>query len=62
MFAVASPADSERIREFIETPDFPFEILATQVHYTEYLRSTAPCRATAGRPVASPPPPTRLAR
>lgn len=28
---------SERIQEYIENPDFPFEILRTQVHYTEHL-------------------------
>jgi len=28
---------SERIREYIEAPDFPFEIVSTQVHYTEHL-------------------------
>jgi len=28
---------SERIQEYIENPDFPFDILRTQVHYTEHL-------------------------
>ncbi|HOG06811.1 MAG: MaoC family dehydratase N-terminal domain-containing protein [Syntrophales bacterium] len=38
MFAVAVTWPiSERIPDFIETSDFPFEILATQVHYTEHL-------------------------
>jgi hypothetical protein len=38
MFAVAVTWPiSERIPDFIEIPDFPFEILATQVHYTEHL-------------------------
>jgi acyl dehydratase len=29
---------SERIWEYIEAPDFPFEIVTTQVHYTEHLQ------------------------
>jgi len=38
MFAVAATWPvSERIWEFIEAKDFPREILATQVHYTEHL-------------------------
>ncbi len=28
---------SEHIVEYIEAPDFPFEIILTQVHYTEHL-------------------------
>ena len=28
---------SERIWDYIEAPDFPFQILTTQVHYTEHL-------------------------
>ncbi|HOD27924.1 MAG TPA: MaoC/PaaZ C-terminal domain-containing protein [Syntrophales bacterium] len=45
MFAVAVTWPiSERIREFIETPDFPFEILATQVHYTEHLALHRPVK------------------
>jgi len=29
---------SERIWEYLEAPDFPTQILATQVHYTEHLQ------------------------
>ncbi|MDD5170483.1 MAG: MaoC family dehydratase N-terminal domain-containing protein, partial [Syntrophales bacterium] len=29
---------SERIWDFIEDPGFPFEVITTQVHYTEHLR------------------------
>jgi len=29
---------SERIGEYIEAPDFPSQIVATQVHYTEHLQ------------------------
>jgi len=29
---------SERIWEYMDIPDFPYEILLTQVHYTEHLR------------------------
>lgn len=35
---------SERIWEYIETPDFPKEILMTQVHYSEHLRIHRPIR------------------
>lgn len=29
---------SERIWEYMDIPDFPYEIMLTQVHYTEHLR------------------------
>jgi acyl dehydratase len=35
---------SERIWEFIEAPDFPTELLATQVHYTEHIEFHKPMR------------------
>ncbi|MBU0492540.1 MAG: MaoC family dehydratase N-terminal domain-containing protein [Chloroflexi bacterium] len=34
----------ERIWEFIEAHDFPFHLLATQVHYTEHLQFHRPIR------------------
>jgi len=34
----------ERIWEFMETDDFPFELLATQVHYTEHIAFHRPIR------------------
>ena len=39
MFAVAVTWPiSEKIWEYIAIPDFPYEILLTQVHYTEHIR------------------------
>ncbi len=39
MFCVAiSWPITERIWEYMNIPDFPYEILLTQVHYTEHLR------------------------
>jgi len=35
---------SERIWDYIEAPDFPKEIIATQVHYTEHLMFHRPVR------------------
>ena len=35
---------SERIWEYIEAPNFPKEIIATQVHYTEHLSFHRPVR------------------
>jgi len=45
MFAVAVTWPiTEKIWDYIETPDFPREILLTQVHYTEHLRFYRPIR------------------
>lgn len=45
MFAVAATWPiSEKIWEYIEDPDFPRELLLTQVHYTEHLRFYQPIR------------------
>ncbi len=45
MFSVALTWPvSERIWEYIETPDFPKEIMATQLHYTEHLMFYRPVR------------------
>ncbi len=45
MFAVAATWPiSERMWEYIEADDFPREVLATQVHYTEHLRFYRPIR------------------
>lgn len=45
MFSVALTWPiSERIWDYIETRDFPKEIIATQVHYTEHLKFHRPVR------------------
>lgn len=45
MFSVALTWPiSERIWDYIEAPDFPKEIIATQVHYTEHLSFHRPVR------------------
>lgn len=45
MFAVAATWPiSERIWDYIEAPDFPREILMTQVHYSEHLEFFRPLR------------------
>jgi len=45
MFAVAATWPIlENIWEYIEDPDFPRELLLTQVHYTEHLRFYQPIR------------------
>jgi acyl dehydratase len=33
---------SERVRDFIDAPDFPFQLLMTQVHYSEHVEFYRP--------------------